>query len=326
MKKLLRTLPVLVALNFGINSYAQGSNENAIPLSNKETDSLVIHYCAVLKDYYFDKPKAKEIEKVLLKKLKSKEFYGLPAPLLTNHLSLLLRDLTKDLHFYVGIQDPAPQQSDETTATDPVPQEESVNHPSGFTEVKLLENNIGYIKWTEFIADDHSFKKFIAALTFLEGCDFLIFDISNCPGGDGRMGGFVNRHLYETDDYQNILLKKCAGEDEWHQSEVPYHYTNGPTFYHVPVFIITSKNTGSAAEYFALIAQETKRAVILGETTAGAGNPVIMIPFDSYFAYVPVCEIKTQSGKSIEGKGVVPDVLLKSDNWLEETQNYILKK
>ncbi|WP_294680322.1 S41 family peptidase [uncultured Fluviicola sp.] len=325
MKNILRLFLFLAAYFLTANSFSQGLVNRSDTLSKKETDSLVIHYCSVLKEHYFDKPKANEIEKILMKKLKNKEFYEVPAKHLTDKLSLLLRDITHDLHFYIGIQEPTPTQTDDGTREEQL-SEEPKNHFSGFTEIKLLENNIGYIKWTEFIADDQSFQKLVAALTFLEGCDHLIFDISHCPGGDGRMGGFVNHHLYESPDYQDVLLKKCGGENEWHQSEVPYNYSNGPKFFDIPVYIIISKNTASSAEYFALIAQETKRATILGETTAGAGNPVIMIPFDTYFAYVPVCEIKTAGGKSIEGKGVVPDVQLKSDHWIEETVKYILKE
>lgn len=325
MKTHLHILFFFIALIFPANSFSQGNQR--VPLehvSKQEADSLIINYCSLLQAHYFDKTKAKEIEKILMKKLKSEEFYGLPTKELTDRLSLLLRDLTHDLHFYVGVQETA-HEPEETSSEDLSAEEAPQNYTSGFTEVKLLENNIGYIRWTEFIATDISFRKFIAALTFLEGCDYLIVDISKCPGGDGRMGAFVNHHLYEGEDYQNVLQKKCGGENEWHPSEVPYHYSNGPGFQDIPVFIITSKNTGSAAEYFALTAQETKRAVILGETTAGAGNPVIMVTFGNYFAYVPVCEIRTASGRSIEGKGVAPDVLLKSDQWVDETVKYILK-
>lgn len=322
MKNRLRLFLIFAAHFLTTDSFSQGTANHSDTLSKRETDSLIIHYCSLLEEHYFDKTKANEIEKVLLKKLKAREFYEIPVKHLTDNLSLLMRDLTHDIHFYVGIQ----EKTSEEIQIDETPEKEPVDYRSGFTEVRLLENNIGYIKWTEFIASDISFQKFIAALTFLEGCDYLIFDISNCPGGDGRMAGFVNHHLYETDEYQNVLLKKCGGENEWHQSEVPYNYSNGPKFYDVPVFIMTSKNTGSSAEYFALIAQETKRAVILGETTAGAGNPVIMVPFDNYFAYIPVCEIKTASGKSIEGKGVVPDVPVNRLQLFEETVKYILRK
>ena len=174
--------------------------------------------------------------------------------------------------------------------------------------MKILDNNIGYVKWNRCIASDEALKKIKSALVFLEGCDYLIFDISINGGGDGRSNGFINQHLYANSEYQNLLVKRCKGEKEWHQSEVPYNYSDGPKFYDAPIYIITSKETGSAAEYFAFISQEMKRATILGEKTTGAGNPVTMVTIGDFYMYVPICEIKTIEGKSIEAKGVIPDI------------------
>lgn len=285
-------------------------------LSKKETDSLIINYCKVLDQTYFNKGLSKEITATLQRKLKAGEFYNVSQ--ITDRLSLLLRKITSDNHFYIGINKP-----EDTTNTVQATKPEIENKNGGFSEVKIINNNIGYIKWNEFIADGESFEKIIAALQFVKGCKYLIFDLSECPGGDGKMGGFVNRHLFEDNAYQDLLRKKCNGESEWRQSEVPYNYSNGPKFYDIPVFVIVSKHTASAAEYFALTIKEMKRGIVLGDTTAGAGNPSIIVTFGNYFAQIPVCEIVTKDEKSIEGKGVAPNVRLTTGNWLNETVEYI---
>jgi len=285
-------------------------------LSKKETDNLIAGYCSVLRQTYFNKVLGEEIASTLEKKLQAGEFYHVTH--LTDRLSLFLREVTKDNHFYIGMNRPSEATNAVQTTT-----HETANKNGGFSEVKIIDNRIGYIKWTEFIADDESFQKLVAALQFLKGCKYLVFDLSNCPGGDGRIGGFVNRHLFEDNDYQNLLRKKCSNEGEWHQSEVPYNYSNGPTFYNVPVFVIVSKQTASAAEYFALTIKNMKRGTVLGDTTAGAGNPVTMVTFGNYFAYIPICEIVTKDGESIEGKGVTPNVILKGNDWVQETVEYI---
>lgn len=285
-------------------------------LSKQETDSLIINYCTFLNENYFNKKMAKEITATLQRKLKAGDFYNVTQ--LTDRLSLLLREQTKDIHFYIGKNMPetTTDQSNETTEAPPF-------HNGGFSEVRIIDKSVGYIKWNDFIADETSFQKLIAALEFVKGCQYLIIDLSECPGGDGKIGGFMNRHLFEKDDYQNLLQKKCNGEKDWHQSEVVYNYSNGPKLYDVPLFIITSKHTASAAEYFALTIKEMKRGTLLGETTAGAGNPVTMVTFGHYFAYIPICEITYNNGHSIEGIGVVPNVKLASDDWLKETLAYI---
>tara|TARA_B110000114_G_C15031084_1_gene372966 strand:- start:229 stop:1182 length:954 start_codon:yes stop_codon:yes gene_type:complete len=287
-------------------------------LSRKQTDSLINNLCLNLQNTYFDSLKANELSKVLNQKLKKEEFYNIKTDSLTKKLTSILRQSTKDIHFYVG-------RNIKTQNSDTIKEFPKVNFNGGFIEIKILRNNIGYIKWDRCIANDEAFKKIKSALIFLEGCDYLIFDISNNPGGDGRSSGFINQHLYRDSTYQNLLLKRCVEEKEWYQSEVAYNYSDGPKLYDIPVYIITSKNTGSAAEYFAFIAQEMKRATILGETTAGAGNPVTMVSFGDFFAYIPICEIKTYEGKSIEAKGVMPDVNLISKDWINETVEYIIK-
>lgn len=151
-------------------------------------------------------------------------------------------------------------------------------------------------------------KKPLLHFQFVNGCSHLIFDLTECNGGDGRIGSFMLRHLFVDDDYQDFLLKKCSGETEWHQSEVPYNYSNGPKLYNIPVSVIISKLTSSAAEYFALIIKGMNRGIILGDTSASAGNPSVMVAFDNYFAIIPVCEIETKNGESIEARGVIPNV------------------
>ena len=307
----------LIPLIFFLLGYTNifGQDQSGL-LSNQETDSLVLQYCVALDNTYFNKTKSTEIIDVLKNKLKKGDFYNVTQ--LTDRLSLLVRELTNDIHFYIG-------KSIDEEKLNTSKKDEIVFDNSGFAEARVIEKSIGYIKWNEFIADDVSFAKAINALNFINGCKYLIFDISECPGGDGRIGGFVLRHLFENDDYQDLLVKKCTGDIDWVQSEVAYHYTNGPKFHNIPIYVITSKNTGSAAEYFALTLSEMKRATLLGANTAGAGNPVTIVYFGNYFAYIPICEIETKDGKSIEGKGVRPDYLLSSKDWVNETVEFIKK-
>ncbi len=302
-----------------LSSYFTAFTQEEKIITKSETDQLIKKIAISLEQNYFDSEKAKILNNTLKKKLKKNEFYNLPADSLTKKLTLLLRNETSDIHFYVGKSKPSIKK-------DPIKETPKQNFNGGFTEVKILNNNIGYIKWDRCIANDEAFRKIKSALVFLEGIDKLIIDISENPGGDGRSGGFINHHLYKDSSYQSLLIKKCVGEENWYQSEVAYNYSDAPKFYDIPLYILTSKNTGSASEYFAFTAQEMQRATILGKTTAGAGNPVTLVSIGEYFIYVPVCEIVTYEGKSIEAKGVIPDVELTSNDWLNETLNYIKKQ
>ena len=318
--KYLKIIPLAILLVTTINSYSQTAELKTVALNytKTETDSLLQNLCKNLKETYFNNEKSEMLQKTLMTKLKSGDFYNLPVDTITKKITELLRTKANDIHFYLGHKN-----KDEKSN---IGEKKKENFNGGFVEVKLLEHNIGYIKWIKGVANDEAFEKIASAFTFLKGCEYLIIDITHNPGGDGRSNGFINQHLFKENDYQNLLLKKCKGESDWHQSEVPYNYSPAPKFFEIPLYILVSKKTGSSAEYFAFIAQEMGRATILGETTAGAGNPVTMKSFGDFFAYIPICEIKTTDGKSIEGKGVIPNVKLSSTDWIKETINYILSK
>ncbi|WP_449436199.1 S41 family peptidase [Pedobacter steynii] len=172
-------------------------------------------------------------------------------------------------------------------------------------------------------------KQIREVLDSLSDCKILVFDISDNPGGDGASSAFINQFLYRAKDYQTLLQKKCNNEKDWHQSEVIFDYSGGPIFFDVPIYIITSNKTFSAAEYFAFTAKKMKRAIILGETTAGAGNPgtstgIALANSDIVFwMFIPNCQIRTSDGDFIEGKGVKPDVKFEGKNLVFEALEYI---
>ncbi|SDB98765.1 S41 family peptidase [Niabella drilacis] len=299
---------------------AQSAPTDSLFVKPGDLSNLIFQLKTIIEKNYFDKEKAASLNKILTEKFANGDFKNLSPEHTTEKITQLLRKETNDIHFKVT--------HFSTKAANNQQQNQAADN-GGIAEIRKLKNNIGYLKWTEFRAGPDAFKKTVQALERLKGSRALIIDISNNAGGNGEAGGFMNDHLYQSKDYQQLLVKKCNGETRWHQSEVPYNNTEGPRFYKTPVYIITSKNTFSAAEYFAFIAQETGRAVILGDTTAGAGNPGQGVAFMrggsdiGFFIFVPTCQIQTKAGKSIEAIGVIPDILLTSGDWLEETINII---
>ncbi|MCF3109267.1 S41 family peptidase [Niabella sp. CC-SYL272] len=300
--------------------HAQNAQADSLFIKPWDLSNLIFQLKTIIEKSYFDKEKAAVLNKILAEKFANGDFKNLSPETTTEKITQLLRKETNDKHFNLTYFS--------TKATGGQQQNQAADN-GGIAEVRKLKNNIGYLKWTAFITGPNAFKKIVQALDRLKGSSAIIIDISSNSGGNGEAGGFMNDHLYKSKEYQQLLLKKCNGETEWHLSEVPYNNTEGPRFYETPLYIITSKNTFSAAEYFAFIAKETGRAVILGDTTAGAGNPGQGTAFMrggsdiGFFIFIPTCQIKTRTGKSIEATGVPPDVILTSKDWLEETLNFI---
>jgi hypothetical protein len=86
------------------------------------------------------------------------------------------------------------------------------------------------------------------------------------------------------------------------------------------IYVLTSKRSASAAEHLALSLKRSGRAVLVGETTYGAGNFGGMVPLDkgfTYAAFVPNGRtFDPDTGLGWEGTGVAPDVAVAADDAL----------
>ena len=86
------------------------------------------------------------------------------------------------------------------------------------------------------------------------------------------------------------------------------------------VYLLTSKRTGSAGEHLSLSLKRTKRATLIGESTAGAGHYGGVIPLGhGYAAFIPVGRtFDPDTNQGWEGTGVKPDVEVPADKALDE--------
>ena len=86
------------------------------------------------------------------------------------------------------------------------------------------------------------------------------------------------------------------------------------------IFYLTSNRTASAAEHCALALRHTKRAIQIGETTAGANHFGGFEPIGSgLVVFLPVGRtIDPDTGKDWEGTGIAPDIQVAPMKALEE--------
>jgi hypothetical protein len=115
-------------------------------------------------------------------------------------------------------------------------------------------------------------------------------------------------------------LRRVSAPDSVVRDE---HYVepavNG-AFQRSAVYVLTSKRSASAAEHLALSLKRSGRAVLVGETTYGAGNFGGMVPLDkgfTYAAFVPNGRtFDPDTGLGWEGTGVAPDVAVAAEDAL----------
>ena len=104
-------------------------------------------------------------------------------------------------------------------------------------------------------------------------------------------------------------------------------YTPGRHFGEKPVYVLTSKNTFSAAEEFAYNLKTRQRATIIGETTGGGAHPGNVYRLHPHFdAVIPTGRaINPITGTNWEGRGVIPDVPILQEQAFREAYSMALK-
>ncbi len=305
--------------------------------SPRETVQAV---AARVRDLYFDPRRAEEIAKGLETAAAAGEFDALTDPRdLATALTMRLKPL--DAHFNVvfdprlgdgpPMRGPGPgpgPQAGPPPGPRPVNPGEARAH-YGFRGIQILPGNIGYIDLRQFSEIDFSDPKdparaaADAALTFVGGTDAVIFDLRDNGGGAPSMVGYLTSAFTPA----NAPIYNIFHSREGTESEAPDIYHADPRLT-VPVYILTSARTGSAAEAFPYTMQAARRAVIVGEASGGAANPGGMVPAGAGFAvFVSMgSPVNPITGGNWEGSGVKPDVAVSWDKALDTAQSLALEK
>jgi hypothetical protein len=186
-------------------------------------------------------------------------------------------------------------------------EERERNH--GFARVEILPGNVGLLELNAFADFAPARETAAAAMRFLAGVDALIVDVRGNGGGTPQMVQFVCSYFFgERTHLNSLVFRRPAGEEVtefWTLDELP-----GPRLVDVPLYVLTSGNTGSAAEEFCYNLQSRDRAILVGQTTGGAANPGGTVPLDERLvAFISDGQARNPvTGTNWEGVGVVPEV------------------
>ena len=176
-----------------------------------------------------------------------------------------------------------------------------------------LEGNIGYLHLGDFIPSVNYFED---ALTYvidkLKDTDGLIIDIRDNPGGNDVAAQYVaGRFAEERKLYMTVRKKSGPGPNDFNQA-IPWHVEpTGGTRYTEPIVLLTSRWTQSAGETFTLAMQELSNVTQVGDYTSGAFSDNIAreLP-NGWFCFMSIGDYRASDGKSYEGIGVKPDLLM----------------
>ncbi len=185
----------------------------------------------------------------------------------------------------------------------------------GLRTARMLEGQTAYFEFDGFPGDEASLKAVAKVIEEQPEMRAVIFDLRDNNGGAGDMVVMLCNHLLEAD----LLLYTFAGRSDDSPREVRSTTCDQHFGTAMPVCILTSENTLSAAEAFTYILQDLGRAVVVGERTAGMANPSRTFTIAERFDLtVPFLIMRYgKSGGTFAGIGVTPDIEVSAESALE---------
>jgi hypothetical protein len=184
------------------------------------------------------------------------------------------------------------------------------------------EGPIGFLELTQISGDAAGADAVDHAMERLRGAEVLILDLRNNGGGGEAVQRRLLGHLAPSPlPLEEIRFRHCEPDPadpegcvqdgridiETRTADVVAH----PAFPTQAIYILTSKQTFSAAEAIAYNLQASRRAVVVGERTGGGANPSAGMDLGRWFTVVmPIATtVLPATGTNWEGSGVQPDVL-----------------
>jgi hypothetical protein len=346
MKNILVVMGLLLSINqiYGQRIIHSGAKE-PLAIELNEVYKMVNNLADSIEVNYIIGEKAQMLKENLLKELKKGKFDHLTErDALAAHLSNLLVTWSKDEHFFVMKVEPAGQRQMMPSSYDHF---SSQNY--FFEKMEHLSGNIAYIKLDRFIPPVNSGGLVVAAMLFAANSEAVIIDLRGNMGGSPQMVSMLAGFFMKEPTLININKNRATGikQETWSaETDVIVNSTNQEILTtdleklrDLPVYILTSDYTFSAAEMFSSALQGHKRATVVGETTGGGGHGIrpfeisggftAFIPFNRH--YHPI----TKEGWEVVG--IQPDIACDAidalkiaqitalDSLLKNTQNPQMK-
>ena len=172
----------------------------------------------------------------------------------------------------------------------------------------LVSDGIGYLRIAQFQRPTAEVvEKIIANLVRKnEGdLDSLIIDLRNNPGG----------LLDSSIDISNLFIDEPGivvyTEGRTPTSNMSFPTKPGDILNGAPIVVLMNVGSASASEIVAGALQDHKRAIIMGEESFGKGSVQSMMSLqDGYGLKLTTARYFTPSGRSIQAKGISPDIEL----------------
>lgn len=179
---------------------------------------------------------------------------------------------------------------------------------------RMLEPDYAYLRISAFQADTaNDFEEHVDKLQAQaggaagKGLRGLVLDLRSNPGG------LLTSAVQVADD----LLEKggiVSTRGRNPVADTAFSATPGDRMRGAPVVVLVDAGSASASEVLAAALRDNQRAQVVGSRTFGKGSVQTVLPLDNGDAVkLTTARYYTPSGRSIQARGIDPDVVLKPD-------------
>ena len=328
---LLSVLLFSITVLYSSSAYGQMNPPEDKTIDAKIQAEIIDSVCQAMNKTYVFPDVAKKMEKLLRNQYKNKKYAELTGLRdFTAKLTEDLQSISHDKHLRViYVSDDLISRMQNDTLTDEAKEkviEQSRRENYGFKEMKILDGNIGYVKFDRFADTENAGLTAIAVMNFLAYTDAIIFDLRDNGGGSPSMIQLILSYLFKEPEHINTFYVR---ETDSLQQFWTQEYVDGPKLLDTDIYVLTSGFTFSAAEEFTYDIKNLKRGTIIGETTGGGAHPNERVAFVGLNVGMSLPfgrAINPISGTNWEGTGVKPDIEVPRDKAFDTAYSEALKK
>ena len=189
---------------------------------------------------------------------------------------------------------------------------------------EIIDDNYGYIRISSFqTKTGNNLKKAIKELKAKSKNNIkgYVIDMRNNPGG--VLGAAVDVSDAFIKGKKKIVFTKGRTEDAMYE----FVSNNTDLADGKPIVVLINGGSASASEIVAGALQDHKRAIIMGTQSFGKGSVQTILPITSKTAVkITTARYYTPKGRSIQAKGITPDIIVENLKLGSISQDKILKE
>ncbi|WP_165538563.1 S41 family peptidase [Helicobacter pylori] len=183
---------------------------------------------------------------------------------------------------------------------------------------KIKETPYLYVRVSGF--DKNVTKSVLEGLKANPKAKGIVLDLRGNPGGLlNQAVGLSNLFIKE-----GVLVSQKGKNKE---ENLEYKANGRAPYTNLPIAVLVNGGSASASEIVAGALQDHKRAIIIGEKTFGKGSVQVLLPVNKDEAIkITTARYYLPSGRTIQAKGVTPDIVIYPGKVPENENKFSLKE